>query len=146
MGPCLVPKLTTRAIFVASPPQYRGGLEKHNDLEIQINKYFPNANFFVEKPVSTGVPWDKSIEQAKEVGRIIRTKQNGIVGVGYCLRYLKAVQEMKRIIDENNLTVWVSTSDLSAYHPVWRHLDDTLWRECAPGAGNGCDYLPIATS
>lgn len=59
----------------------------------------------VEKPVATGTPWLESVGQAKEVGHTLETRHNGVVAVGYCLRYLKLVQKMKDIIDENNLTV-----------------------------------------
>jgi predicted dehydrogenase len=98
--------LTPRAIFIACPPQYRGGLQTGlNDLELQINKHFPDAAIMLEKPVATGLPWAESVGNAHSVGHILETHHNGVVSVGYCLRYLSAVQEMKRIIDEKGLHV-----------------------------------------
>lgn len=55
--------------------------------------------------MATGIPWQNSVDGAKEVGRILSTKANGVVGVGYCLRYLKAVQQMKKMIEDEKLNV-----------------------------------------
>ncbi|KAL1410561.1 hypothetical protein Q8F55_004574 [Vanrija albida] len=100
-GAAPVPK----AVFVASPPQFRGGLESHTDLEVQINKFFPDSAIFVEKPIATGAPWDKSVNQSKEVGAILEKQHKGVVSVGHCLRYLKSAQLLKKILEDNNLTV-----------------------------------------
>nr|XP_031861360.1 uncharacterized protein CI109_003332 [Kwoniella shandongensis]KAA5528432.1 hypothetical protein CI109_003332 [Kwoniella shandongensis] len=99
-----------RAIFVATPPLFRGGLQPINNLEIKLNQLFPNAAIFLEKPVATGVPYEQSVGDAKEVGRLLATKHKAPVGIGYVLRYLKAVQEMKRIIEDNNLTVMATNA------------------------------------
>lgn len=93
---------------------------KSNDLELEINKYFPDTNFFVEKPVATGIPWQTSIDGAKEVGRILAKKTHGVVSVGYCLRYLKAVQQMKQIIADGNLNVYApALTPLTPEWPPW---------------------------
>jgi len=34
---------TRRAIFVATPPLFRGGLSSPRDLEVKLNRLFPNA-------------------------------------------------------------------------------------------------------
>lgn len=94
-----------RAIFVATPPLFRGGLGPQNNLEIKLNELFPNAAIFLEKPVATGVPAEQSVGEAKAVGAMFATQHNAPVAVGYVLRYLNAVREMKKIIDDNNLTV-----------------------------------------
>ncbi|KAK8865909.1 hypothetical protein IAR55_001057 [Kwoniella newhampshirensis] len=99
-----------RGIFVATPPIFRGGLQETNNLEVKLNKLFPNSAIFLEKPVATGVPFEQSVGDAKEVGRLLATKHKAPVGVGYVLRYLKAVQEMKRIIKDNNLTVMATNA------------------------------------
>lgn len=93
------------AIFVATPPIFRGGLGSQNNLEIRLNELFPNAAIFLEKPVATGVPAEQSIGEAKAVGAMLATQHNAPVSVGYVLRYLNAVREMKKIIEENNLTM-----------------------------------------
>ncbi|WVR05861.1 hypothetical protein IAU60_002887 [Kwoniella sp. DSM 27419] len=99
-----------RAIFVATPPIVRGGLQDHNNLEVQLNKLFPNAAIFLEKPVATGTPFERSVGEAIEVGKMLEKNHEPPVSVGYVLRYLKAVQEMKRIIEENNLTVMATNA------------------------------------
>lgn len=39
-----------RAFFVGTPPKFRGGTEAgHNDLELQMIKYFPKVAYFIEK-------------------------------------------------------------------------------------------------
>ncbi|TYJ56368.1 hypothetical protein B9479_002916 [Cryptococcus floricola] len=99
-----------RAIFVATPPQARGGLGPDNNLEVKINELFPNSAIFTEKPIATGIPADQSVGEAKAVGAMLATQHKAPISVGYVLRYLKAVQEMKRIIKENNLTVMATNA------------------------------------
>ncbi|ODO11709.1 hypothetical protein I350_00493 [Cryptococcus amylolentus CBS 6273] len=114
-----------RAIFVATPPTFRGGLGSNNNLEVKINELFPNSAIFLEKPVATGLPAEQSVGEAKAVGAMLETQHNAPVSVGYVLRYLKAVQEMKRIIEENNLTVmatnarYVTTYELAIKTDWW---------------------------
>ncbi|RSH90366.1 hypothetical protein EHS25_000971 [Saitozyma podzolica] len=98
-----------RAIFVATPPLYRGGLSSPRNLEVELMRLFPNSAIFLEKPVATGTPWEQSVSEAKEVGRMLRGHK-AVVAVGYVLRYLKAVKEMKRIINENQLTVMATNA------------------------------------
>ena len=71
-----------RAIFVATPPMYRGGLSSPADLEVKLNRLFPNSAIFLEKPVATGIPWEKSVNDAKAVGRMLATQQKGVVSIG----------------------------------------------------------------
>ena len=73
--------VNNRAIGVATPPAVRGGLSSPRDLEIQLISHFPDAHIFLEKPVATGAPWEKSVGEAKEVGRMLRNHR-GIVSVG----------------------------------------------------------------
>lgn len=74
--------LSGRAIFVATPPLFRGGLSSPRDLEVKLNKLFPNSAIFLEKPVATGTPWETSVEDAKSVGRMLETQHKGVVSVG----------------------------------------------------------------
>lgn len=112
------PKDRPRAIIVGSPPMFRGTLQPGRDIEMQIIKYFPGVPMFLEKPVTTGPR--EEIEQGFQIAKAIQDSQT-ICSVGqvsfyylarhiyhalsYMLRYLKAVQMMKQIIEENNLTV-----------------------------------------
>ena len=74
--------MTFRAIFVATPPQFRGGLQTFNDIEVQLDQLFPDAHIFLEKPVATGSEAEKSIEEAKKVGEMLK-KHKGNVSIGY---------------------------------------------------------------
>ncbi len=62
---------------------YRGGLGSKNDLELQITKLFPDVALFLEKPVATGVPWEKSVEEAKIVGAKMEKEHKGPISIGY---------------------------------------------------------------
>jgi predicted dehydrogenase len=93
-------------------------LQSFNDIEVQLDQLFPDAHIFLEKPVATGSEAEKSIEEAKKVGEMLK-KHKGNVSIGYAplfvhshklmiryvLRYLAAVKMMKKIIEDNNLTV-----------------------------------------
>lgn len=51
-------------------------------------------------------------------------KNGNIVSIGYMLRYLRAVQKMKQIIHDNNLTVMATNARYSAAYeaiqkPAW---------------------------
>lgn len=83
-----------RAIWVGSPPAFRGREEPGRDLEQALIKAFPDTALFIEKPVSTG-PVDQAFQVAEDL-----KKSGNLVSVGYMLRYLKVVQKMK----------WVSVS------------------------------------
>ena len=91
-----------RAVIVGSPPMFRGTLQPGRDIEMQILKHFPGVALFIEKPAATGPA--SEIPEAFAVAKKIN-ETGTIHSVGYMLRYLKAVQMMKQIINENNLTV-----------------------------------------
>ena len=93
------------AIFVATPPNFRGGLQPPRNLELTLNSLFPTTPIFLEKPVATGPSMAESVSEAREVARTLNEKHGGAVSIGYVLRYLKATQEIKRILKENDLQV-----------------------------------------
>lgn len=87
-------------IFLCSPPHFRGTITPGRDLETQLISTFGSSpTIFCEKPVSTARPH----EPLKAAERL--RKSGNIVSVGYMLRYLKAVQMAKQVIQENQLTV-----------------------------------------
>lgn len=92
------------AIWVGSPPAFRGREESGRDLEKALIEAFPNTGIFIEKPVSTG-----PVSQAFEIAERLK-KAGNIVSVGYMLRYLKVVQKMKQILEENNLKVMATNA------------------------------------
>jgi predicted dehydrogenase len=65
---------------------------------------FPRSALFVEKPVSAG-----TVGEAKKVAELLEARDN-LVSVGYMLRYSAAVQKMKQILDENGLTVMMTSA------------------------------------
>lgn len=111
-------KAHPHAIWVGSPPAYRGRIEKGRDLEMVVSDKLPDVAFFVEKPVSTG-----PVSEVAAVARHIKERGN-LTTVGYMLRYLKVVQKMKQIIAENNLTV---TAVNGRYFMAYEHTAKPWW-------------------
>jgi hypothetical protein len=62
-------------------PVTRGSTQPGKDLEIQLIKFFPDAAFFIEKPISA---WEFT-----EVDKVRQALEGRVVSVGYMLRYLK---------------------------------------------------------
>jgi hypothetical protein len=98
------PSKTPHAIWVGSPPAFRGREQAGRDLEAALVKAFPTTAIFIEKPVSTG-----PVDEAFAVAEKLKASGN-IVSVGYMLRYLKVVQKMKQILEENNLKVMATNA------------------------------------
>ncbi|CAE6468740.1 unnamed protein product [Rhizoctonia solani] len=67
-------------------------------------QYFPGVALFVEKPVSTG-PYTTALDIAKKI-----EAAGNLCSVGYMLRYLKAVQMMKQIIEDKELVVMATSA------------------------------------
>ncbi|WRT66398.1 uncharacterized protein IL334_003354 [Kwoniella shivajii] len=97
--------------IIGFQPTSRGSTKPDHDNELELIRLFPKVGLFVEKPLSD----ISDFKDVEEVGR--RLKENGnVTSVGYMLRYLKAAQEIKKIIDENKLTVMhTQASYLFAY-------------------------------
>ncbi|EIW72480.1 hypothetical protein TREMEDRAFT_66902 [Tremella mesenterica DSM 1558] len=102
--------LAPKAIFVATPPRWRGSLEPGKDLEVQLVTAFPEANIFLEKPVATNAPWEKSVEDAKAIGEMDGHNEESALIISYVLRYVRGAREMKRILEENHLTVMATVA------------------------------------
>ncbi|KAI0632531.1 putative oxidoreductase C terminal-domain-containing protein [Trametes polyzona] len=85
--------------IVGAPPFARGTDIPGRDLELQLANAFPHCALFIEKPVSSGLE-----DACWRVANVL-PKRETIIGVGYMLRYLKAVQMIKRIIEDNRLVV-----------------------------------------
>ncbi|CAO1627216.1 unnamed protein product [Parajaminaea phylloscopi] len=115
------------AIWVGSPPAFRGREQPGRDLEKHLVQAFPDVAIFIEKPVSTG-PVDEALAVAKRLD-----KANNIVSVGYMLRYLKVVQKMKQILEENNLKVMATNA---RYIMAYENTNKPDWwdksRSCGP--------------
>ena len=64
------------------PPAFRGTTYLNHDLDVQVAKLFPEANQFIEKPISQG-----PVEEVEKVEEALRS--GGLTSIGYMLRYLK---------------------------------------------------------
>lgn len=108
-------------IIVGCPPAFRGTMDCSSgfDVEQQLTTAFPSAALLVEKPLSTG-----TVEDVAKVAALLESRKDNIVSVGYMLRYSAAVQMMKEMIAENDLTVIMTSARyVMAYEyslkPAW---------------------------
>ncbi|KAL1743933.1 putative oxidoreductase C terminal-domain-containing protein [Schizophyllum fasciatum] len=122
-------KETPKAFIVGSPPMFRGTLKKGRDVEVQILEHFPGVAIFIEKPVATGPV--EEIKEGYEIAKRI-SDSNTICSVGYMLRYLKATQMMKKIIEDNNLTVMAT---IARYANAYDSILKPDWWDKAKSAG-----------
>jgi predicted dehydrogenase len=123
------PRDRPKAIIVGSPPMYRGSTKPGRDIELQILKHFPGVAMFIEKPIATGA--EDEIGDGFKIAKEIEAS-NTICSVGYMLRYLKAVQQMKQIIDENGLTVM---STVARYAAAYELIAKPDWWDKSKSAG-----------
>ena len=123
------PRDTPRAIIVGSPPMFRGTLQPGRDIEVQIMRCFPGIAMFIEKPSATGPA--SELPEAFGVAKAIN-ESGSICSVGYMLRYLRAVQLMKQIIIENNLTVMAT---IARYACAYEAIAKPDWWDKSKSAG-----------
>ncbi|KAK0522154.1 hypothetical protein OC842_006552 [Tilletia horrida] len=123
----LDPAKKPHAIWVGSPPAFRGQEREGRDLEKKLIEYFPDVALFIEKPVSTG-----PVEEAFSIAEKLK-KAGTTASVGYMLRYLKVVQKMKQILEENNLKVMATNA---RYIMAYEHTAKPDWwdksQTCGP--------------
>lgn len=112
------PDKRPHAIWVGSPPAFRGREQPGRDLEKKLVEAFPDVAIFIEKPVSTG-----PVSDAFKIAQMLE-KADNLVSVGYMLRYLKVVQKMKQILDENNLKVMATNA---RYVMAYEHTNKPDW-------------------
>jgi len=123
------PRDRPRAVIVGSPPMFRGTTQPGRDIELQILKFFPGVAMFIEKPIATGPAGE--IDEAFTIAKMISDSKT-VCSVGYMLRYLKAVQMMKHIIEENNLTVMAT---IARYACAYEAIAKPDWWDKAKSAG-----------
>lgn len=123
----VTPDKRPHAIWVGSPPAFRGREQPGRDLEKKLVEAFPDVAIFIEKPVSTG-----PVEDASKIAQLLE-KSDNLVSVGYMLRYLKVVQKMKQILEENNLKVMATNA---RYIMAYEHTAKLDWwdkqKSCGP--------------
>ncbi|KAJ6550193.1 putative oxidoreductase C terminal-domain-containing protein [Mycena capillaripes] len=116
------PKDHPRAVIVGSPPMFRGCFIPGRDIEMQILKHFPGVAMFVEKPIATGPHHE--IEDAFTIAKTIQRFQDCLLS--------RAVQMMKQIIDENNLTVMAT---VARYACAYEAIAKPDWWDKSKSAG-----------
>ncbi|KAF8595731.1 hypothetical protein BDV93DRAFT_573854 [Ceratobasidium sp. AG-I] len=128
-----------KLIVMGSHPFSRGTDISGRDSELQIKRHFPGVPMLVEKPVSVGdVPAVWRVADQLEKG-------NSVVSVAYMFRYLKAVQQMKKIIQDNKLEVMGTNS---RYYGAYLYGDRLDWwdksREQGPVVEQATHFCDLA--
>ncbi|KAG5646651.1 hypothetical protein DXG03_002641 [Asterophora parasitica] len=140
------PKDKPRAVIVGSPPMFRGSLQPGRNIEVQILKHFPGVALFIEKPIATGARHE--ISDAFAIAKTISDSKT-ICSVGYMLRYLKAVQQMKQIIRENNLTVMSTIARYACAYvkiskPDWWDKSKSIFASAGPVVEQGTHFADLS--
>ncbi|KAG5640597.1 hypothetical protein DXG03_007961 [Asterophora parasitica] len=139
------PEDRPRAVIVGSPPMFRGSLQPGRDIEIQILKHFPGVALFIEKPIATGARHE--ISDAFAIAKTISNSKT-ICSVGYMLRYLKAVQMMKQIIQENKLTVMSTIARYACAYvksrPDWWDKSKSIFASGGPIVEQGTHFCDLS--
>lgn len=65
----MTPQERPRAVFVGSPPMFRGTTRPGRDIELQILRHFPGTALFIEKPIATGP--EEEIQEAFKVSQAL---------------------------------------------------------------------------
>jgi len=138
----MLPSERPRAFIIGSPPMFRGTTRPGSDIEIQILRNFPGIALFVEKPIATGP--ESGIDEAFKVSQAI-IDSGVICSVGYMLRYLKAVQMIKQIIEENNLQVMAT---IARYACAYEAISKPDWwdksKSCGPVIEQGTHFCDLS--
>ncbi|KAM0753680.1 hypothetical protein T439DRAFT_322568 [Meredithblackwellia eburnea MCA 4105] len=130
-----------QAFIIGSPPAFRGSTVPGKDIELQILKAFPNKTpaMFIEKPISTG-----TVESAQQVSRTLLDSKT-VVSVGYFLRYLKVVQKMRSIIEDNDLHVMAT---VARYVCSYAKIAKASWwmksRDCGPVVEQATHFIDLS--
>ena len=135
----LTPDKRPHAVWVGSPPAFRGREEPGRDLEKVLTEGLPGVPLFIEKPVSTG-----PVAEAEAVARMLQRSDN-LVAVGYMLRYLKVVQKMKQILREQDLDVMAINA---RYIMAYEHTAKLDWwdktQNCGPIVEQATHFCDLA--
>lgn len=129
------------AFVIGSPPAFRGSTEQGKDIELQILKAFPQKTpaLFIEKPISTD-----TVERAMTVSKNLLDSKT-IVAVGYFLRYLKVVQKMRSIIEDNDLHVMAT---VARYVCSYAKIAKPSWwmksRDCGPVVEQATHFVDLS--
>ncbi|TNY19919.1 NAD binding dehydrogenase [Rhodotorula diobovata] len=129
------------AFIVGSPAAFRGSTQQGRDFELQVLRLFPENTpaMFIEKPLSAD-----SVENALQVADAL-VKSKAIVSVGYFLRYLRVVQKMREIIEDNELEVMATNA---RYYCSYANIAKPAWwmksKDCGPIVEQATHFLDLS--
>ncbi|GAA6000826.1 Gfo/Idh/MocA family oxidoreductase [Rhodotorula paludigena] len=129
------------AFIVGSPAAFRGSTQQGRDFELQVLKHFPKNTpaMFIEKPLSTD-----SVERALDVAKQL-VASGAVVSVGYFLRYLRVVQKMRQIIEDNELEVMATNA---RYYCSYANIAKPAWwmksKDCGPIVEQGTHFVDLS--
>ncbi|GAA5978168.1 hypothetical protein JCM10908_004256 [Rhodotorula pacifica] len=129
------------AFVVGSPAAFRGSTKQGRDFEMQVLKYFPKDTpaMFIEKPLSAD-----TVPEALTVAKAL-VDSKAVVSVGYFLRYLRVVQQMRSIIEDNDLEVMaVNARYTCSYAGIAKQAWWMKSKDCGPIVEQGTHFLDLA--
>ncbi|KAK4052940.1 hypothetical protein OIO90_004064 [Microbotryomycetes sp. JL221] len=117
-------------VIVGAPPHFRGCALAPANLDLRLIDSLAANNWLVEKPVSAAQPsLDAGLDTV--LRRYQDTQAN--VGVGYMMCALKAVDQMRQMIQQRDLKV-VATN--ARYYMAYEHATKPAWwnkhKSCGP--------------
>ncbi|KAM0792106.1 hypothetical protein ACM66B_004810 [Microbotryomycetes sp. NB124-2] len=108
-------------VIVGAPPHFRGCVEPPANLDMRLLDSLRSKHWLVEKPVSAARPSD----EAGQAAVAQRYRQTGaVVGAGYMMCALKAVDEIKRHIRDKGLRV---TATAARYYMAYEYATKPAW-------------------
>ncbi|TKA52901.1 hypothetical protein B0A53_04204 [Rhodotorula sp. CCFEE 5036] len=128
------------AFVVGSPAAFRGSTKQGRDFEMQVLKFFPKDTpaMFIEKPLSAD-----TVPEALTVAKAL-VDSKAVVSVGYFLRYLRVVQTMRQIIEDNDLEVMAVNA---RYTCSYANIAKKAWwmksKDCGPIVEQGTHFLDM---
>ncbi|POY76597.1 hypothetical protein BMF94_0187 [Rhodotorula taiwanensis] len=129
------------AFVVGSPAAFRGSTKQGRDFEMQVLKFFPKDTpaMFIEKPLSAD-----TVPEALTVARALVDSKT-TVSVGYFLRYLRVVQTMRAIIEDNDLEVMATNA---RYYASYAAISKPAWwmksKDCGPIVEQGTHLVDLS--
>lgn len=129
------------AFVVGSPAAFRGSTKQGRDFEMQVLKFFPKDTpaMFIEKPLSAD-----TVPEALTVAKAL-VDSKAVVSVGYFLRYLRVVQTMRQIIEDNDLEVMAVNA---RYTCSYANIAKKAWwmksKDCGPIVEQGTHFLDMS--
>lgn len=106
------------------PPQFRGTTLPGRDMDAQVLKAFPSTRaMLVEKPISSTNPFESGdVAQVASLYDQWSTsnarEREGIIAVGYMLRYLSPIAKIRSTLLENGLTPMLVRGSYSMAYPL----------------------------